>query len=298
MQIFLKTLTGRTITLDVEPCDSILATDRLEYPDESSIDETDVTAHLADAEKLLNALRRVDSPSGASSDMRVLRLWVNSTTALDFNVQGRLSASELLSLAACRCSQLADFELAAAVFPDACLMMRSSRRRFSGDEDIISALTDGDSLVVVAAEPKHVDSDGLLASSAATLLSAKVSDRTARAIARASRRDKTLPSSSSASASLTAAAATVASSAGPSSSANAAIASMSGDSYAVHVVIGGCHVMRVLVRSSFTVKQLRSLVKRKHARLLKPSANGMRRQGVPRVLPQNLALALNGQVLR
>lgn len=273
MQIFIKTLTGKTITIDVQPCDPIFSTDGLVFPSESSIEDEEIEAHLQEAEGLLSALRKSGPILGAASALRSVRVWFSSTVAYEFRAGKGLTAADLIALASCRSAQLADFGVAATATPDSCLLVRSTRRQLRPDEAIAEAVPEGDSLVLVPnAKAAALD---CAAGATAKAYAAQMSAREARAAARAARMSAGMPSATA-----------------------PPLPAAPSESFAVHVVLGGSYLMRVLVRSSFTVRQLRSLVKAKHARLLKPKASGLRHQGVPRVLPSNFALALNGQMLR
>lgn len=260
------------MTFDVEPCDSIFANDGLEFPPESSIDDEEIDAHLQEAEGLSSALRKAGSLLDTSSGGRIVRLWLSSSVAFSFSVCKGLTAADLLALASFRSAQLADFGLAATAQPDACLVVRSTRRQLRPDEDVAAAVAEGDSLVLVRRAQAAALRDGGAEAAAAAV---KLSAREARAAARAARLSTAVPAAPA-----------------------APLPAPPSESYAVHVVLGGSYLVRVLVRSSFTVKQLRRLVEAKHARLLKPTASGLHHHDVPRVLPRDFALSLNGQLLR
>lgn len=70
------------------------------------------------------------------------------------------------------------------------------------------------------------------------------------------------------------------------------------DGYAVFVLLGGSFLMRLVVRGAFTIKQLRSLIKSKHAGMAKPADGATAVKGLPAALPEGMTLALEGQLLR
>lgn len=83
--------------------------------------------------------------------------------------------------------------------------------------------------------------------------------------------------------------------------AGASVSRGSTDSYAIHVLLGGSYLMRVVVKPSFTIKQLKSVIERKHAELTKPLPGRpvqAKHKAVSNTLPPRFALSMNGSELR
>lgn len=153
MQIFVKTLTGKTITLDVEPSDLIGGGGCMEYPDvipDEELQQQKEAAKALFSELQVAALVK----SGAA---RLVRVWLNANIALDLPIPPKgatVRAADVLGRAVKKYFEIADIGLAASVSSDARLVVRETRKELAPEDDVDAALPDGGSLVLVSGPQK------------------------------------------------------------------------------------------------------------------------------------------------
>lgn len=263
MQIFVKTLTGKTITLDVEPSDYICDGGGLVYPDE--IPAPEIEARIEAAKGLFAELQMAALvKSGAA---RLLRVWLNGNIAIDLSIPPKgasVRAADILARAVKKYCDIADIGIAATVDAGARLIVRETRKELGPDDNVDAILPDGGSLVLVSGPQK--------AGAAAAPAGAAPAGGAGTAAAPAS-----VPAA-----------------------APGLYRSPSGrsDGYAIFVLLGGSFLMRLVVRAAFTIKQLKTLIKNKHAGMLKPADGSEVVKTMPVSLPEGMTLALEGQLLR
>lgn len=273
MQIFVKTLTGKTVTLDVEPSDEIGGGGEMIYPDVIPNEELQKQKDAAKA--LFSDLQVVALvKSGAA---RLVRIWLNANIALDLPIPPKgtaVRAADVLGRAVKKYFEIADIGLAATVSSDARLVVRETRKELAPEDDVDAALPDGGSLVLVSGPQKAAPAAG------APAAPASATGVSAGAPAAGGAGKPAAPAAPAAVPGL--------------------YRSPSGrsDGYVIFVLLGGSFLMRLVVRGTFTIKQLRSLIKNKHAGMAKPADGSSAVKGLPAALPEGLTLALEGQLLR
>lgn len=272
MRVRVSTLTGKKIDFDVSPDTTVV---RSAHADEASIarvlaelpvTEEQIENQLGTALDLLPLARLEDE--GA----RKVPVWVNGSIALMVPLPPApscVSAARLVEGALKRFDEMTLQELPMTdLAADSRLLVRETRREIPEDEDAAAALPDGGSFV----------------------------------IASSSGRSKPARVSAAAGAPTAAAPSAAAAPAGPLALRRAFFRSASGlsEGYPIYVLLlGGRYLMRLVVKGSFTIKQLRGLVKRKYARHLARSGRGAYGYGLPETLPEwTTFMDCNGNTFR